>query len=243
MVDIIIPAWNEPEMTNLCLQAVAAHTGPRHRVILVDNGSEEKARDSTLTELARLKFDFFQIRFKENLGFAKAVNEGLRHSKAEFVVLLNNDVEVTAAWLDKLLAVANRWRRIGVAGVLTDSGKIQNYQRFHGAIADPFRTINMMKIGPVDVSGCVPFSCALLRWEMIDKIGDLDEDFSPCLGEDDDYCDRARLAGWRTVLLLNTLVHHRHRVSVSKIPNLRDIKTRAAALLEQKRAARRRLRA
>jgi GT2 family glycosyltransferase len=75
---------------------------------------------------------------------------------------------------------------------------------YHNALPSMIREIN---------SSCVPFSCVMLNKKMIRNVGYLDEDFSPGYGDDDDYCDRARMAGWRTIILLNVIVYHRHGAS------------------------------
>ena len=134
--------------------------------------------------------------------------------------------------------------RTGVIGVLTDTGVIQKAERFSAVVGfkggDIFDYFNHLPPMIREISAsCVPFSCVLLRRDMIARVGLLDEDFSPGLGDDDDYCDRARLAGWRTVLLLNVLVRHAHRTTIGKLPNYEAIYKRNHELLQRKMAERR----
>ena len=56
------------------------------------------------------------IRNKQNLGFAVGNNQGIAAARGEYILLMNNDIVVTPAWLDKLIACAERNPRAGIVG-------------------------------------------------------------------------------------------------------------------------------
>ena len=96
---IIIPTWNQSELLRNCLQSILQQTEPC-KVIVVDNGST----DSTETML-RIEWNAFQgrlqyLKLKENNGFSKAINEGIRMASTDCIALLNNDTEVEARWVE-----------------------------------------------------------------------------------------------------------------------------------------------
>lgn len=239
MIDIIVPTWNFADSTLACFKSLKDCTKD-FRIIWVDNGSLPKQRSKVWNWLdgSDLKYTYFA--FEENMGFSKAINQGLGLSTASHIVLLNNDVVVTSGWLDKMLEFSDLNPKAGIIGVMTDTGAIQNYRKFYGELKDPEKTINSSPFKFISKhNGCVPFSCVLLRADMLAQVGLLDEDFSPCLGEDDDLCDRARLAGWQTVLLLNVLVWHRHRQTVSVLTGWQHLQDAHHDLYLRKYEARR----
>jgi GT2 family glycosyltransferase len=98
MISIIIPIYNQHDMTHECIYAVFADTKDCE-LILIDNGSDVpfKPPYSGFIETTL-------IRNEENKGFPVAINQGIRASKGDVIILLNNDVIVTPGWADKLSA-------------------------------------------------------------------------------------------------------------------------------------------
>lgn len=103
LTSIVIPALNHGPMTLQCLQSVVRHTEPgSYEIILVDNGSD--------TEHAALMADWVArhpqarlLRHSQNTHFAHGCNSGAALTQGEFIVLLNNDTQVTAGWLPPLV--------------------------------------------------------------------------------------------------------------------------------------------
>jgi glycosyltransferase involved in cell wall biosynthesis len=105
LASIVIPCWNQRGFTELCLQALFRHTRPAWELIVIDNGST----DDTVAYLAGVRdaagVPVTVIRNPENLGFPRAINQGLHAARGEYLVLLNNDAVVTDGWLDQLIAL------------------------------------------------------------------------------------------------------------------------------------------
>jgi glycosyltransferase involved in cell wall biosynthesis len=106
LTSIIVPCCNQREFTQLCLQALFQHTHPAWELIVVDNGST----DGTGLYLAGVRdaaaVPVTVIANGQNLGFPRAVNQGLQAACGEYFVLLNNDAVVTDGWLDQLIALS-----------------------------------------------------------------------------------------------------------------------------------------
>src|SRR4030042_3171341 len=103
-VSIVIVNYGEGWLAK-CLPSIVDTQYPSSRLetIVVDNAS----RDDLVSigkEFAEIKV----IRLKENVGYAKAVNQGVEHCKGKYVAVLNNDVVVTPDWLSKLVGVLER---------------------------------------------------------------------------------------------------------------------------------------
>ena len=113
LTTIIIPVSNQLEFTQQCLASLKEHTRPAWELIVVDNGSN----DATAAYLAGVR-DMASVPVTvvtngTNLGFPAAINQGLRLARGEYLVLLNNDVVVTDAWLDQLIGLVNAKRGPG----------------------------------------------------------------------------------------------------------------------------------
>ena len=96
MVSIVIPVFNEIEMTVDCFAAIRANTED-FEVVFVDNGSVPRLAWSDIPD-SRVSF----IRNEENLGFPTAVNQGIKAATGDTIVILNNDVIVTPGWMETL---------------------------------------------------------------------------------------------------------------------------------------------
>jgi glycosyltransferase involved in cell wall biosynthesis len=102
---VIVPCWNQLEFTRHCITALVRHTRRPWELIVVDNGST----DGTAIYLAGVHdaaaVPVTVISNRENRGFPAAINQGLAAARGEYLVMLNNDVVVTDAWLDQLTAL------------------------------------------------------------------------------------------------------------------------------------------
>lgn len=100
-VSIVIPVFNRADMTERCLRQLARTVEPATtELVVVDNGSS----DGSAELVARLWPSATVVRNRTNHGFARGCNEGVAAARADRIVLLNNDTEPTAGWLEALLA-------------------------------------------------------------------------------------------------------------------------------------------
>ncbi|MBZ5601715.1 MAG: glycosyltransferase [Acidobacteriia bacterium] len=205
-VSIVIPVYNALDVARACVESVyAARTAVPFEVIVVDNGSADDVREWAGRERVRY------LRFDRPLGFARAVNEGARQARNEFLVVLNSDTIVYDGWLD-LLAAAFDETDVGVVGPVTNScghdvqadpdakgfseGGAREYAasiRDRTAVGEPQRLV---------------FFCAMIRASLWRELNGLDESYGAGNFEDDDFCLRALMAGYRLAVARNVFVFH-----------------------------------
>ena len=117
-ISIIVITWNRLDFTKECLEAIFRTTEnfKDKEIIVVDNGST----DGTVEYLNKLKAEK-KIRiklFKENKGCGKATNAGMKMATGEYIVEIDNDIEVLDGWLEEGLRLLEANKRIGQIGFL-----------------------------------------------------------------------------------------------------------------------------
>lgn len=212
LTSIIILTWNQLEYTKACLASIAVNTPEPYELILVDNGSA----DGTVAWLREQVSADSRIRLienAENRGFAAGCNQGIRAAQGDFILLLNNDTVVTPGWLAGMKELLDRYPDAGIVGPMTNSasGVQVVAEAGYGSLAElpawsgAFRENNRWRIIPQ--RRIVGF-CMLFRRELLEKIGLLDESFGSGNYEDDDYCLRTELAGYRNLIAGDVFIHH-----------------------------------
>lgn len=195
---IVIPVCNNLDLTQKCLQTIKANTTD-YELIIVDNGSVP-----AYSGPGRV------IRNEDNKGFPVAVNQGLKEAKGEILVILNNDVLVPPFWLDNLAEHLKTYDLVGPC-----SNNVSGVQQIS---ADHFKT-NLeffdfaTKLHKEMASKIMPwyrlvFFCVAFKRDVLNKVGFLDEQFSPGNFEDDDYCLRAIEAGFSLGIAYDVFIHH-----------------------------------
>jgi GT2 family glycosyltransferase len=220
LVWAVIVNWNGRELLEACLKTLLASDYPNLSVAVVDNDSTDGSG-----AMVREQFDGVElIENHENLGYAAGANTGIRYAQgrgADFVLLLNNDVELDAAAVTALVGAAGRDTRTAMVGPLiyywdrpeliwSAGGKVSFWtgnirhrglrEKDAGQFAD---------IEEVDyVTGCA----VLVSLPAVSEIGLMDEGYF-MYNEDTDWCTRARRAGYSVVLAPAAKLWH--KVSMS----------------------------
>jgi glycosyltransferase involved in cell wall biosynthesis len=191
-------------LTRRCLESISRKTLLSHRLILVDNGSGEET-GKYLESLGRSPgWRGVLIRNRENLGYIKAVNQGLKVSTAPYACLLNNDIVVTQGWLERMIEFSRAHPEAGLVNCLqnNDPGTpiphdLEGYARSQVLGRGQWMELDHCTGG-----------CLVVKREVIEKIGCLDEAFGDGYWEDNDYSRKAQEAGFRCLRLLDTYVWH-----------------------------------
>ncbi|SEN75875.1 glycosyltransferase family 2 protein [Paenibacillus sp. OV219] len=217
VTSIIIPTFNGLALLKEAIYAIWQYTDRTltpYEVIVVDNGSS----DGTCSWC--MEVGVLCLSLPRNIGFPAACNMGLRIASGEFLMLLNNDVTVSAGWLPALLRTLNAREDIGIVGPVTNyvSGRQQveypftTMEEFHLAAAEAL----VREAGMADPMYRLVGFCLLFKRSLYERIGELDERFSPGHYEDDDYSLRARMHGYNLLMCKDVFVHHKGSVSFKR---------------------------
>ncbi len=212
LVSIIILVLNQLEHTRACLESLAAHVKVPHEIIVVDNGSTDGTPEF-LRQWRAAHENRAVIRNETNRGFSGGNNQGLFIARGDYLVLLNNDTIVTRGWLENLLDVFNRHPGTGIAGPVSNnvSGRQRVEEAPHGDLQEmPSFAEQWMRNHrhqSFEVSRAVGF-CLVVKRQVIHAIGGLDERFGSGNFEDDDFCIRSQLAGFRIRIAVDAFIHH-----------------------------------
>jgi GT2 family glycosyltransferase/tetratricopeptide (TPR) repeat protein len=204
---VVILTHNQLDFTRRCLDSIRACTQEPHELIIVDNASS----DGTV-EYLRQQENILLIENPTNRGFPAGCNQGIKASTGERILLLNNDVVVTRGWLRRMVRTLETCTDIGLVGPCTnmisgpqcipvDYGDVSDLEKFAEGVADCYD-------GCIEETDRLVGFCLLFRRGLVSEIGFLDERFGLGNFEDDDFCHRARLAGYRCVIARDTFVHH-----------------------------------
>lgn len=220
-IDIVICIHNALAVVRACLASViAARNG--ERLILIDDGSDSETA-TFLKTFAGAHTDVVLIRSETATGYTRAVNRGIAASTADFVILLNSDTIVSRDWTARLADALTRTRHAGLVGPLSNAASFQSIPDI--ANRDGQTAINPLPAGtvPADLDEfCrahrpavlpqVPILhgfCLGIDRAVIEAIGGMDEaTFPEGFGEENDYCFRARAAGFALIVATDTYVFH-----------------------------------
>jgi GT2 family glycosyltransferase len=242
-LSIVIVNYHQwPDTGALVRQIVTADSSRRGHVeaVVVDNHSPA---DPLIRRLRRWPGVSLR-RWGRNRGFARAVNEGCRLSRGDWLLLLNPDVTLPAEFLDGVLALAEeldaREPRAGIVGFhlrnpdgtpQLSSGPFPTLAGTLARLAVPRARRKYQRLSPQGrcrttwVTGC----CLLLRRACLEEIGGLDEDFF-LYYEDVDLCRRARAQGWSVWYEPSLRVVHHRPLHARAVPAPLRVLTRHALL-------------
>ena len=219
LTSIIVITYNKLEYNKLCIESIRQYTQPdSYEIIVIDNHST----DGTV-EWLQGQHDIKIILNSENAGFPAGCNQGIKAAKGNSILVLNNDTIVTPNWLTNLIKCLDSSSEIGAVGAVTNScSNFQSLPCEYACVEEMIRFATQVNISNPELwedrARLVGY-CLLIKIEVINKIGLLDEAFSPGNYEDDDFCMRIRKAGYRLVLCRDTFIHHFGSVSFGKQTN------------------------
>ena len=207
-VDVVITAYGRYDLTASCLRHLERQTIP-HRVIVVDNGSEDDAAG----QVARDFPDATLVRFATNQPFAIATNRGVEEGGGDVVVLLNNDVDCRPDFLERLIvpmadpavgSVAALLLRPGEERIdslgLTADPTLACFPRFQGHLTQDARMLAPLLTGR---QAPAPRT-RRAAWE---QVGGLDETMFAYM-EDFELALRLRAGGWQTAAAVDAVAIH-----------------------------------
>ncbi len=224
-VSIIIVTWNALDLLKTCLPSVVATDYPNLEIIVADNASS----DGSAAWVASTFPDTIIVRHAENGLFCKGNNQAIPHATGDYIVLLNNDVEVPPDWLWPLV------REMGADDVSAVQPKLKQHDNralfeyagaaggFIDRVGYPFtrgRIFDTMEAddGQYDDARDVFWATGaalMLRKSALDEVGLLDERFEMHM-EEIDLCWRLQRAGYRVRVAPDSEVYHIGGASLPK---------------------------
>jgi N-acetylglucosaminyl-diphospho-decaprenol L-rhamnosyltransferase len=204
---VIIVNYNGGAMLQSCVDSAVREGVTAPQIIVVDNGSQ----DGSVESLQRALETVTTIRNSCNAGFAKAVNQGIKHalaqaSPAEFLLLLNNDAQLEAGALQAFADGFDSRPNLAIAGgqLRYPDGRLQSAFAPFPSVAEEILPRFLLKLisperferksvnqNPRSVE-CVLGACLCVRRSVLPRLGLLDEDYF-FFFEEIDWCQRA----WR----------------------------------------------
>lgn len=171
---IIIPTYNHlNDYLIPCINSIERYTDlDNYEIIVIANGCSDQTED-----YLKSKPNIKGLVFEQALGFTKSVNIGIENSLGEYIIILNNDIEL-------LPQITNQWIKM---------------------LEDPFSDPKVAVVGPHCIKDnysekeFIVFFCAMIKKSILKEFNNLDEIFSPGFGEDIDFCLKVQNAGYKFV--------------------------------------------
>ncbi len=221
-LSIIILSWNTKELLKQCLKSLvqSAKFKVQSEIIVVDNGSTDGSPEMVKKEFPQAKL----IQNKENLGFAKGNNLGLRQAQGEYIMLLNSDTIIQDKAIDKLVDFLDSHSEIDIVGpqLLNQDGSLQaNCGRFPNL---GVAAVMLFKehLGGSDYVRCSPPISRPVDWLMgaafmaranvFKTVGGLDEKMFMYM-EEVEWFFRSRQRGFKAYFLKEAKIIHLGRGS------------------------------
>ena len=208
LVSILIPNKDHADDLEKCLHSIYARTNyDNYEVLVIENNSTDPATFDCYKTLPQRYEGCRVVTYRGGFNFSAINNFGRKAAKGQYLLLLNNDVEVLSHdWLGELLAEASQPGvaacgamlyypddTIQHAGVITGLGGYAGHShKYHRRGASGY----LFRLAAVQDYSAVTAACLLVRAEVYDALGGLDEAFTVAFN-DVDFCLRIREAGWR----------------------------------------------
>ena len=193
LVSIVVPVFNRPDLTKVCIDSILRYTIYPFELILVQEGDNPEI--TKLLKSYKTKF----VHNKVPLGFAGAMNSGYKLSEGSHICFLNNDIVAIPNWLTYMMEAFEQDPKVGlVTPTYTETKSKQNID--FNKKEEIFTYVK----DPMSLKGV----CFLISREALDKVGIWDESFGRGGGEDNDICIRINKAGYKLVIARKSFIYH-----------------------------------
>lgn len=208
LISIIILHYNRPDDVRLCIDSIKRHTPENYELLVVDNGSTNASAKAYLRSERAITL----IDLPENINIDQAGAKAMALAKGDYLVGLTDDTLVTPGWLSRFLFHADNNPQIGIIGPRSNfiSGPQMIPDARYNDIyeLDEFaRQWSEQNDGRLSLFTRLVGFCIFFRREVINEIGWMDTSFGFGF-DDDDFCMRANLAGFKTAIAQDVLIHH-----------------------------------
>ena len=218
LVSIVILNWNGRKYLEQFIPSVLSSTYSNYNVVVVDNASTDDSISFLINNHPRVRY----ISLKNNFGFAKGYNEGLKQIESDYYILLNSDVEVEKRWIEPVIALMEADKNIAACQPKLLQYHNKNVFEYAGAaggwldhLGYPFAKGRIFDVCETDTgqydqaepifwaSGAAMF----VRTSVYHGLNGLDEYFF-AHQEEIDFCWRMQLAGYLIFSCPQSVVYH-----------------------------------
>ena len=209
-VSVVIPNYNGIAYLRPCIDSLSEQTYTDFETIIIDNASTDDTYEWITKEYPDIIFEVLD----QNYGFSRAVNEGIKRSKGEYVLLLNNDTIIDRDFIlelvkeiekdNKIFAVSSKMIAYTDHNIMDDAGDEYTVVGWAYKTGDG-RSVEYYKQRAKVFSACA--GAALYRKKVFDEIGYFDENFFAYM-EDVDISYRARIHGYYNTYCPEAKVYH-----------------------------------
>ena len=238
-VSVVIVNWNTRDLLNQTLQSLYEKTKRvNFETIVVDNGSEDESTELVEKSWKQVKL----IKFPINKGFAVANNVGFREAKGRYVLLLNSDTIITSTTLPVMVKFLDDHSDAGCVGckhLNVDKTLQRSMDNFPSLLNDFLSYTELYRLSiflpllknkfawwsdhnEVREVDWVNGACMMVRKEVIDEVGGLDEEFF-IYGEELDWCYRMKERGWKVYFTPKATIVHLGGQAMNRAANKRIV--------------------
>lgn len=223
-ISVVIPNYNGSKLLENCLNSLEKDKINFLRVIIIDNASKDNSIDvfkyySKKNENNNSNVKYHLIANSSNLGFSKAVNQGIKlaiNHSSEFICLLNNDIEIDSNLFyhliqeieknDKIFSVSSKMLQYNNRDLIDDAGDEYTLFGWTKKSGEGLNKSFNRYSKPREIfSSCA--GAALYRTSIFNEIGFFDENFFAYM-EDVDIGYRAKIFGYKNIYSPNSIVYH-----------------------------------
>ena len=216
LISIIIPNKDQVESLNKCLESIEKSSYKNYEIIIVENNSTE---DETFAYYKKIESDKIRIVYwSDEFNYSAINNFGVKHARGDYLLLLNNDVEVIATdWLEELTANCQR-KDVGIVGArlyypddtIQHAGIVIGIGGVAGALfvgMPRMFTGYLHKAAIQQDLSAVTAACMMVKRSVYEELGGLEEELKVAFN-DVDFCLRAREKGYLVVYDPNVELYH-----------------------------------
>ena len=212
--DVIIPVYNSPEWLELCVEAAVASdcSNAIRSILLIDDCSNDETK-ALIRRLCGSYARVVSVQNEKNLGFVKTCNRGMKHSTADYMLLLNSDCLLAKDTIARLVRLMKAYPAAGLVCPLSNNAANLSIPIPREASYVQVDRL-LSELPDKDYQACtVVGNCLMISRACYESTGGLDEAFGMGYGEETDYQFRAAKAGFGALVAGNAYVFHKSQMS------------------------------